>query len=255
MGAAIHNAGRKIELYQYRPEPGGAFAAGWKDWSPEVFSHCPAAGQEEVEEETLKNAPLGAEFEKRLAEEVRAAYESGRERGRQEGRLAEREAQAKILAETEERRKQQVAGVMEDFARQQDRYLHDVEQEVVSLALAVAARILRRESQMDPLLLTGAVRVALGQLAASTKVRMHVPETEIELWTEAMATLPNLTVRPEVVRGEGMHTGDCLIETNLGSVDLGIRGQLGEIERGFFDRAGDRRSSTRPAAAATETGL
>ncbi len=36
----------------------------------------------------------------------------------------------------------------------------------MKLALAVAARILRREAQMDPLLLTGAVRVALGQLAA-----------------------------------------------------------------------------------------
>jgi flagellar assembly protein FliH len=35
-----------------------------------------------------------------------------------------------------------------------------------------------------------------------------------------------------------MLLGDCAIETDLGSVDLGIRAQLGEIERGFFDRAG-----------------
>jgi flagellar assembly protein FliH len=35
-----------------------------------------------------------------------------------------------------------------------------------------------------------------------------------------------------------MLLGDCAIETELGSVDLGIRAQLGEIERGFFDRAG-----------------
>ena len=39
-----------------------------------------------------------------------------------------------------------------------------------------------------------------------------------------------------------MRLGDCVIETALGSVDLGIRSQLGEIERGFFDRAGDGRS-------------
>jgi hypothetical protein len=37
-----------------------------------------------------------------------------------------------------------------------------------------------------------------------------------------------------------MRLGDCVIETELGSVDLGIRAQLGEIERGFFDRAGGR---------------
>ena len=43
-----------------------------------------------------------------------------------------------------------------------------------------------------------------------------------------------------------MRLGDCVIETELGSVDLGIRSQLGEIERGFFDRAAD--ASPEPAA-------
>jgi flagellar assembly protein FliH len=113
-----------------------------------------------------------------------------------------------------------------------------VEHEVVELALAVAARILRREAQMDPLLLTGAVRVALGQLSGSTQVRLRVPAAELDLWSESMALVPNLAVRPTVIAGEGMRLGDCMIETELGSVDLGIRAQLGEIERGFFDRAG-----------------
>ncbi len=47
-----------------------------------------------------------------------------------------------------------------------------------------------------------------------------------------------------------MRLGDCVIETELGSVDLGIRAQLGEIERGFFDRAGGR--SAEPAVKAEE---
>jgi flagellar assembly protein FliH len=91
---------------------------------------------------------------------------------------------------------------------------------------------------MDPLLLTGAVRVALGQLSASTQVRLRVPAGDLALWTEAIALLPNLAVKPIVVGEEGMRLGECLIETDLGSVDLGVRSQLGEIERGFFDRAG-----------------
>lgn len=250
---AAKNTGRQIEIFEYHPEPGAVSAGSWNDWSPEVFSHYPAAEEEETKQHIFKSiseADLGAEFEKRLTEEVRTAYESGRERGRQEGRQAEREAQAKYHAEAEERRKRQTAELIENFAGQRDRYLHDVEQEVVSLALAVAARILRRESQMDPLLLTGAVRVALGQLAATTKVRMLVPEAEMEFWTEAMATLPNLAMRPTVVASKEMHTGDCLIETEMGSVDLGIRAQLGEIERGFFDRTGDRRQDAAAHAAA-----
>jgi hypothetical protein len=61
--------------------------------------------------------------------------------------------------------------------------------------------------------------------------------------------VPNLAVKPTVMAGEGMRLGDCAIETELGSVDLGIRAQLGEIERGFFDRAGGSRARPRPTSA------
>jgi flagellar assembly protein FliH len=57
-----------------------------------------------------------------------------------------------------------------------------------------------------------------------------------------MALLPNLALKPAVVSGQEMRLGDCMIETELGTVDLGIRAQLGEIERGFFDRAVGRRA-------------
>jgi len=125
---------------------------------------------------------------------------------------------------------------------------------VVELALAVAARILRREAQMDPLLLTGAVRVALGQLSGATEVRLKVPASELELWTEAIGLVPNLAVKPTLAAGEGMRLGDCTIETDLGSVDLGIRAQLGEIERGFFDRAGGPRAQAAGPAQGAEGG-
>ena len=137
----------------------------------------------------------------------------------------------------------QSADLIENFALERDRYLQAVEHEVVELALAVAARILRREAQMDPLLLTGAVRVALGQLSGSTQARLRVPAAELDLWTETIALLPSLRVKPLVVAGDGLRLGDCRIETEVGTVDLGIRAQLGEIERGFFDRAGRRGSS------------
>ena len=177
-----------------------------------------------------------------------------------EGRQAEREAQTAGREGAERQRVRQGVELVERFAQQRENYLRAVEREVVELALAVAARILRREAQMDPLLLTGAVRVALGQLAGSTKARLRVPEAELDLWREAIALVPNLAVRPAVSAGDGMRLGDCVIETELGSVDLGIRAQLGEIERGFFDRAGSV-SSSKPrsdtaelAAAAGTTG-
>jgi flagellar assembly protein FliH len=179
---------------------------------------------------------VGVEFEERIAEESQRSFESGRERGRAEGIQAERDAQVAIQSAAEKQHAEQIAVLIQKFDQAREQYLLAVEHEVVELALAIAARVLRREAQMDPLLLTGAVRVALGQLASTAKVRLHVPATECDMWTEAIEHLPNLALRPAVLPGDGMRTGDCVIETQLGSVDLGIRSQLGEIERGFFDR-------------------
>jgi flagellar assembly protein FliH len=79
-------------------------------------------------------------------------------------------------------------------------------------------------------------------------VKLRVPPAGLDLWAEAMALLPNLAIKPAIVPGEGMRLGDCMIETELGSVDLGIRSQLGEIERGFFDRAAGSRAEPGPDA-------
>jgi flagellar assembly protein FliH len=177
-----------------------------------------------------------------MGAETRRSFEAGREQGRIEGRQAEHGAQTAAQATAEQLRVRQAAEMIERFAVERDQYLQAVEREVVVLALAVAARILRREAQMDPLLLTGAVRVALGQLSGSTQVRLPVPAAELGLWSETAALFPRLRVKPVVLAGEGMRLGDYMIETELGSVDLGIRAQLGEIERGFFDRAGSRKA-------------
>lgn len=186
-------------------------------------------------DESIPQEDFGAE---KNAEEMRQTFAAGREQGFEEGRVREREAQTSALRAAEAQAKHQALKSIGEFAAERDRYLLAVEKEVVKLALAVAARILRREAQMDPLLLTGAVRVALGQLSGSTEVRLKIPPAELDLWRDAIALFPNLPVKPQVIAGEGMRIGDCVIETALGSVDLGVRSQLGEIERGFFDHAG-----------------
>lgn len=241
--AAKSGAPEHFEVFQYPADPHAPSLAGWDCWTAGKTESGTNASDEAAQSHGKASMEKGlcAEFEKLLAEETRKSFDGGRERGRQEGRQVEQEAQAASLGAEAQKRTQQAAELVEAFARERDRFLHSVEREVVELALAVATRILRREAQMDPLLLTGAVRVALGQLSASTRVTLRVPSAELELWSEAMDLLPNLAIKPQVAAGEGMRLGDCQIETDLGSVDLGIRSQLGEIERGFFDRVAGQR--------------
>jgi flagellar assembly protein FliH len=80
-------------------------------------------------------------------------------------------------------------------------------------------------------LLTAAVRVALGKVAENSSTVLRVPAGDVEMWRGVFVS--NDAV--QVVGDERMTTGECVLETNVGKVELGVSAQLGEIEKGFFD--------------------
>jgi flagellar assembly protein FliH len=130
------------------------------------------------------------------------------------------------------RKHAEVSILFEQFAQERARYFSTVEHEVVRLSLAIAARILHREVNMDPLLLAGAVRVALEKIQGDGEPILRIPARDLEEWkTMFSGSTPALTIIPD----EHLEGGTCLLETPVGSVDLGITMQLTEIERGFFD--------------------
>ncbi len=229
----------KTEAFEY-PASAEGRQPPWEGWAAALIHEEPEGEPHPAAAMQPRERSPDAPFERQWTEERQRWIEEGREAGLQEGRQLEREAQLAAAAAREQRRQQQAAGLLESFARARESYFAAVEGEVVRLALAVAARVLRREAQMDPLLLTGAVRVALGQLAGTTEVRLLVPEADLEMWREAVRLLPNLALKPAVEAGAGMQLGECRVETAIGSVDLGMQAQMGEIERGLLDRAGGR---------------
>jgi flagellar assembly protein FliH len=234
-----------MEPYQY---PGEAVIhASCEDWvlvevdaQGNPIRQCQDAEPDQgLLEGQFSERTIEERFAERLAEETRRSYEAGYEKGSENGSAAERDRQQAAHTEKRQRLATAVGNMTEAFVAERARFYERLEQEAVKLALAVAGRILRREAQMDPLFLLGAVRVALGQLTSSTKVRLRVPSADEELWTEAMALLPNRDTKPEVIAAEGMRVGECVMETELGSADLGVRAQIGEIERGMFDRGSE----------------
>ncbi len=186
-----------------------------------------AAGREKLEERVAELEQQAQLREREFAQQVEAVRKAAFEEGRN--------AEASLRVSAVQRIAEQMGRALEEFRNTRDGYLAQVEREVVRLALAIAERILRREAQMDPLLLAGAVRVALGQLSETTEVRMKVPSSECELWNEMISLMPSLPLHPQLVADDSLHPGECLLETALGSVDLGVKSQLAEIERGFFD--------------------
>jgi flagellar biosynthesis/type III secretory pathway protein FliH len=221
-----------VELFEY-PAVGAPPPISWEAFGTSAAEQC--LEQFEYRGTAVQaNARCAPETEA-PGDESQRSFESGREQGICEGRAAERQSCDAQMRARESWRVEQTARLVESFSLQQTRYFQSMEREVVRLALQIAARILHREAQMDPLLLTGAVRAALGQLSGSTKARLRVPASELDLWKETIANLPNLAVKPAVLAGDGLGTGECQLETELGSVDLALASQLGEIERTLLE--------------------
>ena len=163
------------------------------------------------------------------AEQMSADMEMARNEARAEARLAwEQELEERIVGE-----RTAVLKACEEFVRERARYFAGVEAEVVKLALAIAARVLHREAKLDPLLLTGVVRVALEKVAEDSATVLRVPVAAIEMWREIFVASPESSL--QVVGDERLAAGECVLDTNVGRVELGVSAQLEEIERGFFD--------------------
>lgn len=173
-----------------------------------------------------------AELDDRLrsqAEQMALEIENARSDARVEARLE----WEKELEETVARERAAIVRVCDEVRGDRARYFAGVEAEVVKLALAIAARVLHREATMDPLLLTGVVRVALEKVAEGSVTVLRVPVSAVEMWREVFAASSESLL--QVVGDERLAVGECVLETNVGRVELGVAVQLEEIERGFFD--------------------
>jgi len=163
------------------------------------------------------------------------AFERGREAGQQKLRAAADAAQ--------QRNREQILDSLEAFAKERAAYYRRVEGEVVQLALAIARKILHREAQIDARLLAGIVRVTLEKLDAATKVDLHVSPQETTEWRHFFACQAEGSIIPQVLDDAALASGECRIETSLGTTDIGLESQLKEIETGLIDLLAERPSA------------
>jgi flagellar assembly protein FliH len=166
------------------------------------------------------------------AEEQSASLTAQRDiaQAREEGRL-------EGLVEGEQRRREDseiersaVAHLCTGFAKERKRYFAEIETEVVKLALAIAARVLQRESAMDATLLKGVVKVALTKLGDVKGAVLWLHPKDEDAWRDVMKHSGL-----EVMSDASLEMGELRLEAAGGVAELGIAAQLVEIERGFFD--------------------
>jgi flagellar assembly protein FliH len=163
-------------------------------------------------------------------EEQKRREASAWEAGRREG---EARALAQPAAQLEEIRGG-MAAALEQFARERREYYLHVEREVVQLALTIARKILHRESVVDPLLLAGMVRVQLERIDQSTKTVLRVHPQQVSEFRSFFARQLS-EKQPDVIEDASLEPDRCVLQTALGTTEIGPEVQLKEIEQGLLD--------------------
>ena len=120
------------------------------------------------------------------------------------------------------------------FEVQRTEYYARVEAEVVQLALAIAAKILHREAQVDPMLVAALVRITIEKMQEGSSVTVRVGRGRGQQW-KAYFAAQAMTTKVDVVEDAALSNHDCVVETELGVANFGLDTQLKQVEQGFFD--------------------
>ena len=175
-----------------------------------------AGGTEAASESWMK------EMRARVEQARSEAFEEGRDAGLQASRM---ELQAPL---------ERLAASLDELAQCRARFRKETEREIVSLALEVARRILRRELSVDPEAVLGLVRAALESVSLREVLEVRVHPTH----AAAVRTFLHSTGAPEaieIVPDAHLEPGSVLAETRRGGFDASAQSQLDEIGRGFAD--------------------
>lgn len=165
------------------------------------------------------------------AEAHKEAFEQGLAEGRQAGRA---EVQTQV---------DRLAGMFYDLAKPFETLDAEVERELLTLAMALARQIVRRELKADPTQIIGIIREAIAALPVATRdvrvqlhpedaavVRQHLAPTENErAWT--------------IIEDPVMARGGCQITTNTSRIDARLETRLGSI---LSELLGTERQATAP---------
>jgi flagellar assembly protein FliH len=151
------------------------------------------------------------------AEAHKEAFEQGLAEGREAGR-------AEVHAQVE-----RLAGMFYDLAKPFEQLDAEVERELLSLAMALARQIVRRELKADPTQIIGIIREAIAALpVAAREVRVHLHPEDAAVVKQHLAPTENERAW-QIIEDPVMARGGCRISSATSRIDARLETRLGSI--------------------------
>lgn len=161
-----------------------------------------------------------------LAALEREAFTKGYAQGERAGAeasAARAEAMLRRLAQT-----------LDDLQALRGDLIRRTEREVVDLALAIAKKVLQREVTLDHDLMLAMARVALDRLAdvSTASIRLHPDDYAGVMLGRGPSAVTTHGV--QIVADASVRRGGCVVQSEFGSVDIGVATQIDELTHALF---------------------
>ena len=159
---------------------------------------------------------------------LKKAFEDGYEKGRKMGAELEQKKLAPVV-ESFTAAAREIAEVREAIAKKSEKDLAD-------LALQISQKVIQHELSVDKEVILKMIRAALEKFIDHDSVAVKVGDRDYKYLVsmkpkilEELKELTNLSIEVD----ESILDGGCVIESNLGSVDLRVRNQIEQIRKRF----------------------
>ncbi len=156
---------------------------------------------------------------------------------KEQGKQAAMQAAEETLKTQIERQMQQLMPALDNSLRsieaELDQWLKHWEGNLLSLAIAIAEKVIHREVKHHPEITLDLIKEALNLATKQDEIKLHVNPNDYELLKdqvdEIVQRLGKLAAT-SIVSDNGVTSGGCLVTTNYGQIDMQLESQLERIE-------------------------
>ena len=168
------------------------------------------------------------------ATEIIAAAETESDKIKKEAKEMAREEGFKSAGEEIESRITQLDELLKRLASTREYCRQKHEEEMVKLALSCARRLINREISLDKSVILDCVHEVFNENSVQGSITLLLNHDDFQFITEQRSQL--LSDFPQIHNlklevGEGIERGGCILESNMGRIDAGLRSKFEELNR------------------------
>jgi len=161
----------------------------------------------------------------RLARIEKEAYEKGFAQGQKDGLALE---QRQI-----EEKGRHLENLFQGLQRLKDQIYSESEGELLKLSKLMAKKIIRREIEIDPAVISRTIQSTFRFLTGKSRLKIMITPDDME---EVKRILPDLAAitkggQYQLIEDKAIERGGCILETGFGRINATIDDQMGELEK------------------------